>query len=596
MNSAVLSLIPRELWQEIHKFLKELEFWEVLSTSKELFHQTDLSKTTRNIFLTEKLYLSYLANVNLLEVTSVTIADYFFKEISRRIECFSNQLMIHSPSYSISAEKYPTLSFSKFLLAFFQQQQQQQQLQSIQLSEEAENNKHSFHELRWHYQYQEADLQILANLPQHQPFIIPCLELSSILMEHFSNNPSKNNAVDTEIYKTLHGKIISKTFKVCKFSDLKSLSEFSLAPITYSQLLQECELTDCPYLMDISPLTGCCCRKVILQRCTFLVNINPLKNVKVLEMKDCPKIVDISELRNHSLTILRCSSLLYEMESPVSNSRFQEALAFPRHLSTDLITHSKNSLKFFSINLLSLALFEYTTKNFQMVDYSCLKRLSLTCCEITSLHFVSSCISLAQLKLYSLLHIKSLDGIEQVSWIRIIDCRSLVDISALRRGGNTRKSVSIEKCQLIKDFSPLRNIYKLQIIHCTNFQELSNSIANVKHLSLKDLPILKLPSATSLILSGLEKLELVTCPEITDIDCLSSIRDLTIMRCIGIRSYAPLVNNERIYLSFIEKLDKWKEDCLPSVTRYRCVKVNRMKNTFFTQVDALYLVKRQFEK
>jgi hypothetical protein len=362
-------------------------------------------------------------------------------------------------------------------------------------------------------------------------------------------------------------------------------------------------LVSCPNIEDISGLGNH--HELYLVNLPLVSEVNHLGKVHLLVLEDCPLVNDVSRLGAVSILKIACCEQVINVDGLTRNDNVvlegldgvRDFSSLPNVSSVGLINCQIKDISMFP-SLVTLHLRGcYQVKNisclaalsstlhlrgcYQVKNISCLAALSSTLqffilqfsdvSDITMLGFLKKIVVFNNNK------IKSVQGLGQIRSVTLISCSSLSSLKGLGRGNH---HVHIGGTDRIKDFSPLKNCFKVVIDRCPSFTK-AKDVENVNTLcikrtySLKDVSPLFKVQMLVLVKVNIQKIcglhdvpvvHLVGCLKIDDIsglgnnrcvvlnnlwdlesvESLSKVPDVRIVRCDSLRDLRPLKLCERV--------------------------------------------------
>lgn len=219
-------------------------------------------------------------------------------------------------------------------------------------------------------------------------------------------------------------------YKNAKYLRLHRCTIFSLRGTECLHLI-EIKSTSFARIMNNQSLSTI--HTVILDSCTYLVDVSYLGNVHTLKIDSCDDLVSLEGLGGPKQQIVKISHC----------RKITDFLPLKNIPQVTIIScnHFKNTNDVSGVRILSL------------------ERLS-------RVHDISSLSNVKYLKLSYLINLTHLIGLENVPIIYISNCSNLIDIHGL--GNNYR--INIEDCENIKDISNLHHIPYLHIKQCNNIR------------------------------------------------------------------------------------------------------------------------------
>ncbi len=220
--------------------------------------------------------------------------------------------------------------------------------------------------------------------------------------------------------------------------------------------------------------------KASFRSCSSDLPFNPRKfsHVRELTFHECQCLPFLSSLKN-------LSSFVYTGSfGSLGGSEFDKMLSYSSPLKRfDVEGLHLTSEKILEVGLnrqiRHLAL--YAT--YQSEDFPFLPTLrSLTVSRPPKLSEFHNLGHLFSVELIGCDHLRSLEGLEQVTVLTIEGCRELRSLEGLRDGKFDR-TIAINDCQEVRDFSPLNNVRKVTISGCPGFTDCSQ-VSGVKDLTL----------------------------------------------------------------------------------------------------------------
>eukprot|EP01040_Poterioochromonas_malhamensis_P017216 gene17216-19730_t len=198
--------------------------------------------------------------------------------------------------------------------------------------------------------------------------------------------------------------------------------------------------------------------------------------------------------------------------------------------------------------------------NYQSEDFPFLPTLrSLTVSHPPKLSDFHNLRHLFSVELTHCNQLKSLEGLEQVTILTIRNCRELRSLEGLRHGKFDR-SISINECKEVLDFSPLNNVKKVTIYGCPGFTDCSQ-VSGVKDLTIY-------VCVGLVILANCLNCQSLTLEMMDHLTSLKEVRDIPELYIRGFRSNHLLydlggVGNQKMEISSIKIPDD-----LPYLTEY----------------------------
>jgi hypothetical protein len=149
--------------------------------------------------------------------------------------------------------------------------------------------------------------------------------------------------------------------------------------------------------------------------------------------------------------------------------------------------------------------------------------------------------------------ISSVQGLGTVHTLSLVDCGNLAVLDGL---GSNNHSVRIQRCQVITDFSPLKNCHKLLIDNCIGFIE-GLHVSGVKTLTIRylwnlvilsgveNVRVLIIEECKNLVNFGTsnmlnQRIKIIHCKKLTDVSLLASVDEVHFTRCYGITDLSCL--------------------------------------------------------
>jgi hypothetical protein len=392
-----------------------------------------------------------------------------------------------------------------------------------------------------------------------------------------------------------------------RIETLKLINLPALCGIDYFQFLQEIEMVNCSFfqdcstiahvpvihlnncstLNDISPL-GKHQVHVTVAYCPKLTSVASLSRVKTVELYHCKMVADVSSLSTvRYLTIVDCEGTLdlralYHNYSLVYKSTFRSTFPIRANPNVTLMVHSLKHLKYIhcaleqsqlnNLSQLSCARFhqcDFSPNIMQVVDLNALAKVYYVeirgCTGVVDVNCLSSVHTLIIDSYNSYFNV---DGLGNVHTLKLDCCRGLVSLLGL---GLNNQFVKISHCDSLSDFSPLRNVPKVQIIACAKFQN-AEQVNGVKILMLERLNALIDVSA----LANVTFLKLTYNRRIVNIIGLKYVHTVLISNCDSLEDISGLGSNETVEIENCESLIDITALCnVPSVTVRNCKSICR---------------------
>eukprot|EP01040_Poterioochromonas_malhamensis_P012284 gene12284-13436_t len=250
--------------------------------------------------------------------------------------------------------------------------------------------------------------------------------------------------------------------------------------------------------------------KASFRRCSSYLPFDPrkLSHVRDVTFHECQCLPDFSSLKNLSSFVYTGYFGLLE------SGDFDEMLSYSSPLKRFDVEGSEfTSEKILEVGL-NRQIRHLALSNYQPEDFPFLPTLrSLTVSRPPKLSEFHNLGHLFSVKLDSCDQLRSLEGLEQVSVLTIQCCRELRSLEGLRDGKFDR-TIAINVCQEVRDFSPLNNVRK--VIVCI-------------------------------------------CPGFTDCSQVSGVKDLTIVRCEGLVTLGDCLKCQSLTLEDMDHLSSLKE-------------------------------------
>jgi hypothetical protein len=339
-------------------------------------------------------------------------------------------------------------------------------------------------------------------------------------------------------------------------------------------------ILDCPNISDVSMLGKVHLLNII--RCPEVADVNALGRVYCLNLSECPKIEDVSGLGYHDTLILGpCEatdySSLIHVNCLILVSCKINSLRYLSNRSTQKMKRTAKKVK--DQNLL-LTFSSTSSREQQMTEplregeedeTEIYQSYHTTEMDAKASFMALYCDSLYDISFLKYMQNVTLGGnnhIQDVSMlcnVEIINLMSLSTLSSLQGLGKRNNKVSISECDLITDFSPLKNVSSVEIISCNGFTE-SKDVENVSTLLIKSCSNLEDISHLSKVYS----LTLVKCEQITNLKNLTNVHDIEIRQCNGLKDITGLGKNYKIVLDSCNRLS----DILP-LRSIKIVKISR---------------------
>jgi hypothetical protein len=327
------------------------------------------------------------------------------------------------------------------------------------------------------------------------------------------------------------------------------LTDFSvLSKISNVSSLRDLYLLSCP-IIDVSPFSRL--TKLVMIDCNSFSDVSPLKNVYHLTIRGCLAVNDISSLtNNHYLSICGCKNI----------QQYSIALRFAKNLETNLIQSEADSLLL--ENVVSLKLKNLLLPRFILSENNRRKLHSLEISRSTIENVAS--FSCPRLSLQHCSHLVHLEGLStSIRVIELVNCKRLVDISALRIVSNERRSVYIKECARISDFSPIQSWYRVCIEDCFNFVN-SSDVSRIHHLSIKGYNRL----ASYQELGNIPHLEINACKSFISLEGLEQVPILEILHCnylpldtMGFGIHQKLILSKYYFQNLYESFPDYFDEC-----------------------------------
>jgi hypothetical protein len=334
--------------------------------------------------------------------------------------------------------------------------------------------------------------------------------------------------------------------------------------------LQILKLKSFSALTEVSHLSSL--QELVLQNCHQISSVHCLSRLKKLSIEHCHEIEDISSLGHiPDLTILYChkvekiACLTHNLRLRIGEcSNVKDLKLFKsshlKYLETNLISHYQETTHF--PNLRHVILCDYKEENGKIHFNPLLYYLELYFAELndTTLLTSSPLSSLHSLTLGECHNLNRLSGLGAIACLEIMTCYLLNDISDLENG-KANRSVYIEDCPELGNFSALKNIHKVAVKMCDGFAN-GKDVENVHHLIIDRCSNLKNISMLGKIGA---KLELRNCFGVTSLEGLRDVPNILIENCKNLKMLRGLKNNEmitlcRFYNEYEEKEELWYSD------------------------------------
>jgi hypothetical protein len=176
-------------------------------------------------------------------------------------------------------------------------------------------------------------------------------------------------------------------------------------------------------------------------------------------------------------------------------------------------------------------------------------------------------------------------ALSRVGRLYLYSCHFIINIANLANASH----VTIYNCQRVIDLSALSNLFYLHVYDsdATGFA----SLGNLRELRLEF--VRNLRDEDLIHLSKVHTLKLGGCPQLQDIDCLSSVQDLSICLCRGVCDVSAL-GGGGVFKLVIEDIHPRATGFshLKSVQELRLCRLPSLRNGHLSdlvQVEKLYL-------
>jgi hypothetical protein len=332
------------------------------------------------------------------------------------------------------------------------------------------------------------------------------------------------------------------------FSDVSNLSHIPNVSLRYSPVSDIEPLQFCEYLSfdNCRNLSMIECLGKFQKRLTFIdcpiTEVGHLKKVPQLYFEKCSYLAHIEELDCcHSLTIKSCPKI-FKLPSfaqfSYSHSHRDVHLDTRKKIILDNVPNVVGGFPWQSwenIQFLSLS-------NFQARNVF----IPLTCLQTVQVIEINNCSNIIDVSVLGDVPSLSLSSLED-----------LISIQGL--GKTNQKRVALANCPEVKDFSPLRNVTKVEIISCPHFERVSD-VQQVSFLNLKLLP--KLTSVREFAkCHSLQFISIILCSQLTSLAGLEEVPLIDIMDCGKLHDISSLGRLTTQVISF-----------------YGCPKIEKIKN------------------
>jgi hypothetical protein len=362
-----------------------------------------------------------------------------------------------------------------------------------------------------------------------------------------------------------------------KLSNCDSISDVSSLGNIHTLLL-----VACPNIVDISGLGNH--HELYLVKLPLVSEVNHLGKVHVLVLEDCPLVKDVSRLGAVSILKIACCEQVINLNGLTRNVNVVlQGLDGIRDFSSlaNVSTVGLINCQIKDISMFRSLVTLHLHGCYQVKNVSCLSGLSSTL-EL----FILDCSDVSDITMLGFLKkivvannnkIKSVQGLGQIRSVTLINCSNLSSLKGLGRGNH---HVHIGRNDRIKNFSPLKNCFKVVIDSCPSFTK-AKDVENVNTLcikrthSLEDVSPLFKVQMLVLVKVNIKKIcglhdvpvvHLVECTKIDDIsglgnnrcvllndlwrlesvESLSKVPDVRIVRCDSLRDLRPLKLCERV--------------------------------------------------
>jgi hypothetical protein len=318
--------------------------------------------------------------------------------------------------------------------------------------------------------------------------------------------------------------------------------------------IQELSLNDC-LLQDVNCLAHL--KWLSLGYCPGIHDVHSLRNIPKLSIRDCTGIRDISALQNNKkLSIYRCNNI------SMSTVNFVNIL----YLSTDLpLTYAatatlKNArsleLVYFSHCAVFLASTVVSVEIRNPVDIVIPQFLNMRSLNLDLSNFTQSLKSVLLEGISSRVNLTPLGSVEMV---QLQLCYDLVNVKGL---GKHNKTVIIDCCRNIRDFSALKTVPRVIVRRCSEFIHCED-LNQVHHLTITEV-------CRSVNFSGLKKekgsgvhrLELLDCNKLVSFKGLDEIPFLKITSD-GLQSLEGLGGKENKIIILEAKYEQSVDQFIP---------------------------------
>jgi hypothetical protein len=341
-------------------------------------------------------------------------------------------------------------------------------------------------------------------------------------------------------------------------------------------------LVSCPNIEDISGLGNH--HELYLVNLPLVSEVNHLGKVHQLVLEDCPLVNDVSRLGAVSILKIACCEQVINVDDLTQNDNVVlEGLDGIRDFAS---LANVRTVGFINCQIKDISVFRSLVSLhlhgcYQVKNISCLAALSSTLqffiLEYSEVSDITMLGFLKKIVVFNNNKIKSVQGLGQIRSVTLISCSNLSSLKGLGRGNH---HVYIGGTDRIKDFSPLKNCFKVVIDRCPSFTK-AKDLENVNTLcikrtcSLKDVSPLFKVQMLVLVKVNIKKIcglhdvpvvHLVECWKIDDIsglgnnrsvllnnlwdlesvESLSKVPDVRIVRCDMLRDLRPLKLCERV--------------------------------------------------
>eukprot|EP01040_Poterioochromonas_malhamensis_P015927 gene15927-17941_t len=297
--------------------------------------------------------------------------------------------------------------------------------------------------------------------------------------------------------------------------------------------------------------------KASFRKCSSDLPFNPRKfsHVRDVTFQECECLPDFSSLKN-------ISSFVYTGSFGLARgSEFDKMLSYSSPLKRfDVVGLEFTSEKILEVGLNRQIRHLALHVNYQSEDFPFLPTLrSLTVSRAPTLSEFHNLRHLFSVQLNYCDQLRSLEGLEQVTVLTIEGCRELRSLEGLRDGKFDR-TIAINDCWEVRDFSPLNNARKVTICRCPGFTDCSQ-VSGVKDLTVN--------WCEGLVTLG----DCLKCQSLTliQMDYLSSLKEVRDIPELYIRSFRSNhllyelggVGNQKMEFTYIKIPDD-----VPYLTEY----------------------------